>query len=242
MSGTEFVTDADAADPLRIVLVAPPYFDIPPKGYGGVDPRRHEEGRPRRQGLRRPLQRPARARDRARRAQRARAGHVLDQDPWQRPRRRRQAVAPEGHGPRPRRLVALPGVDRRRRGLRAPAAPLHLQGQPQGATRRAAQRPERARRPRHDRRARHRRVRHPLDQEGRRPGRRLVQGRLGAARAQRGAGQRGPLVPQPQAHLGPALHERRHRRPDRRLGAADQPGGARRAHRPRQGREEGGAE
>ena len=37
MSGTELVTDADAADPLRIVLVAPPYFDIPPKGYGGVE-------------------------------------------------------------------------------------------------------------------------------------------------------------------------------------------------------------
>ena len=37
MSGTELVTNADAADPLRIVLVAPPYFDIPPKGYGGVE-------------------------------------------------------------------------------------------------------------------------------------------------------------------------------------------------------------
>ena len=37
MSGTELVTNADAADPLRIVLVAPPYFDIPPKGYGGTE-------------------------------------------------------------------------------------------------------------------------------------------------------------------------------------------------------------
>ena len=37
MSGTELVTNADAADPLRIVLVAPPYFDIPPTGYGGVE-------------------------------------------------------------------------------------------------------------------------------------------------------------------------------------------------------------
>jgi glycosyltransferase involved in cell wall biosynthesis len=36
VSGTELVTNA-AADPLRIVLVAPPYFDIPPKGYGGVE-------------------------------------------------------------------------------------------------------------------------------------------------------------------------------------------------------------
>jgi glycosyltransferase involved in cell wall biosynthesis len=36
VSGTELVTSA-AADPLRIVLVAPPYFDIPPTGYGGVE-------------------------------------------------------------------------------------------------------------------------------------------------------------------------------------------------------------
>jgi glycosyltransferase involved in cell wall biosynthesis len=36
VSGTELVTNA-AADPLRIVLVAPPYFDIPPKGYGGTE-------------------------------------------------------------------------------------------------------------------------------------------------------------------------------------------------------------
>ncbi|WP_199179370.1 glycosyltransferase family 4 protein [Mycolicibacterium goodii] len=28
---------ADVDDPLRIVLVAPPYFDIPPKGYGGTE-------------------------------------------------------------------------------------------------------------------------------------------------------------------------------------------------------------
>ena len=37
MSGTELVTNADAFGPLRIVLVAPPYFDIPPTGYGGVE-------------------------------------------------------------------------------------------------------------------------------------------------------------------------------------------------------------
>ena len=30
MSGTELVTNADAADPLRIVLVAPPYFEFRP--------------------------------------------------------------------------------------------------------------------------------------------------------------------------------------------------------------------
>jgi glycosyltransferase involved in cell wall biosynthesis len=37
VTGTEFVSMADAVDPLRIVLVAPPYFDIPPKGYGGTE-------------------------------------------------------------------------------------------------------------------------------------------------------------------------------------------------------------
>jgi glycosyltransferase involved in cell wall biosynthesis len=37
VSGNEFATTADVADPLRIVLVAPPYFDIPPKGYGGTE-------------------------------------------------------------------------------------------------------------------------------------------------------------------------------------------------------------
>jgi len=40
MRGADFVFPADrsyATRPLRIVLVAPPYFDIPPKGYGGVE-------------------------------------------------------------------------------------------------------------------------------------------------------------------------------------------------------------
>ena len=69
-----------------------------------------------------------------------RQGTHVDQDPRQGPRRRRQAVAPEGHGPRPRRLVALADLDRRRHRLRPLAAPLHVQGQPQGAPRRAAQR------------------------------------------------------------------------------------------------------
>ena len=86
------------------------------------------------------VQRPARARVRARGARRPPAGHARDQDARQGPRRRRQAVAPEGHRPRPRRLVALPDLDRRRHRLRPLAAPLHLQGQPQGAPRRAAQR------------------------------------------------------------------------------------------------------
>lgn len=31
------LTETDSTDPLRIVLVAPPYFDIPPKAYGGTE-------------------------------------------------------------------------------------------------------------------------------------------------------------------------------------------------------------
>ena len=34
MAGNAFV---DSMEPLRIVLVAPPYFDVPPKGYGGTE-------------------------------------------------------------------------------------------------------------------------------------------------------------------------------------------------------------
>ena len=35
MRSTKTVTDG--IDSLRIVLVAPPYFEIPPNGYGGVE-------------------------------------------------------------------------------------------------------------------------------------------------------------------------------------------------------------
>lgn len=37
MSGNGVAVHNNADGPLRIVLVAPPYFDIPPKGYGGVE-------------------------------------------------------------------------------------------------------------------------------------------------------------------------------------------------------------
>lgn len=37
MSGHDFASNAEAVDPMRIVLVAPPYFDVPPKGYGGTE-------------------------------------------------------------------------------------------------------------------------------------------------------------------------------------------------------------
>ena len=63
-------------------------------------------------------------------------------------RRRRQAVAPEGHGPRPRRHDPLADLDRRRHRLRPQPAPLHRQGQPQGPPRRAALRAVGARRAR----------------------------------------------------------------------------------------------
>ncbi len=38
MNGTELVTNADAADPLRIVQVAPPYFDIRPRATAAARP------------------------------------------------------------------------------------------------------------------------------------------------------------------------------------------------------------
>ncbi len=70
-----------------------------------------------------------------------RAGRArLDQDARRGVRRRRQALAPEGHRPRPRRLVALADLDRRRHRIRPHPAQLHLQGQPQGAAGGAAQR------------------------------------------------------------------------------------------------------
>jgi glycosyltransferase involved in cell wall biosynthesis len=37
VSGNDFSINTEAIEPLRIVLVAPPYFDIPPKGYGGTE-------------------------------------------------------------------------------------------------------------------------------------------------------------------------------------------------------------
>src|SRR5690606_42066230 len=31
------LSETESTDPLRIVLVGPPYFDIPPKAYGGTE-------------------------------------------------------------------------------------------------------------------------------------------------------------------------------------------------------------
>ena len=187
-------------------------------------------------GVRRSLQRPARARDGPRRAQRAPRRQRLDEDARRGPRRRRQAVAPEGHGPRPRRILALADLDRRRHDLRPAAAQLHLQGQPQGTPRRAAQRAVGARRARLARDPRPRAVR-----------RRAV-GQAGR-RADRAAGPRAArcslLLGAEQEHIalsfrnlarvvGAAGRGRRRRRRDRRLDAARQRGGARRPDRPRQ--------
>ncbi len=99
-----------------------------------------QEGQARRGRLRRRLPRAARAPERARRAGRPPPRHRRHQDPRDGLRRLGQAVAPEGHRPRPRRLQPLADLDRGRHRVRAPAALLHLQGQPQGAACRAAQR------------------------------------------------------------------------------------------------------
>ncbi len=143
------------------------------------------------------VQRPARARGRGGRAGRAPPRHARDQDARHGPRRRRQAVAPEGHRPRPRRLDALADLDRRRHRLRPAAAPLHRQGQPQGAPRRAALRAVGARR-----RAARSSPSTSADFEApstkkaadadRRPPR-----RLGAGRARRGGVRRRQVLPQP---------------------------------------------
>ena len=86
----------------------------------------------------------ARARGREGRAGRAPAGHVVDQDPRPRRGRARQAVAPEGHRPRPRRHHPGAALDRRRRRVRPASAQLHRQGQPQGAVEGASHRALRA--------------------------------------------------------------------------------------------------
>ena len=64
------------------------------------------------------VQHAARARDRARRAERAPARHRVDQDARRGLGRRCQALAPEGHRPGPRRIVAFADMDRRWHGVR----------------------------------------------------------------------------------------------------------------------------
>ena len=69
-------------------------------------------------GVRGTLQHAARSRDRPRRAQRTAPRHRIDVDARQGIGRWRQAVAPEGHRPRSRRLFALARLDRRWNRLR----------------------------------------------------------------------------------------------------------------------------
>ena len=160
--------------------------------------RRHRR-RPGRRRLRAAVQRPARARGRRGRAGRAPPGHARDQDPRHGLRRRREAVAPEGHRPRPRRHQSRSPIWTGGGTVFGPQpAPLRRQGQPQGAPRRAAQRAVGARRARHDPRRRRGGVRRAVDREGgraaARPSRRLRAGRAGRRRADRGQ-----VLPQPLA-------------------------------------------
>ena len=86
-----------------------------------------------RAALLRAVPRRARLRGGARRAARAPPGHGGDAGPRRGPWRRREAVAPEGHRPRPCRLDPRAALDRRRRRLRPEPARLHGEDQPQGA-------------------------------------------------------------------------------------------------------------
>ena len=128
-----------------------------------------------------------------------RQGTHVDQDPRQRPRRRRQAVAPEGHRPRPRRLEPLADLDRRRH-VFGPS-PRHYTFKVNRKERRAALRSalsvhaERGSlavfdpKPFDD----------AVDQGGREAARRLARraARARARRARRRAGPRRAVVPQP---------------------------------------------
>ena len=94
----------------------------------------------------------------------ARRGHPLHPDPRRGVDDDRQGLAPEGHRPRPRGRPQRPAPLRRRRRLRPEAAPLHGQGQPQGAPEgaaRRAQRPRRAGQRRRPRRLHLQRARRP---------------------------------------------------------------------------------
>ena len=81
-----------------------------------------------------------RPRDGPRRAERSSRGHARSQEPRTRRRRPLEAVAPEGHGPRPRRHDPRAALDGRRRRFPAGNAQLRGQGQPQGAARRVPRR------------------------------------------------------------------------------------------------------
>ena len=87
-----------------------------------------------------------------------RAGHARGEEPRARRRRPREAVAPEGHGSRPRGHDARAALDGRRRRVPADGRELRGEGQPQGAPLRVPRRALAARRQRHLRRPRRLRV------------------------------------------------------------------------------------
>ena len=148
-----------------------------------------------------------------------RQGTHVDQDARQGPRRRRQAVAPEGHRPRPRRLVALA----RSGPAAAPSSAPARATTPSRSTARSAA-PRCAARCRSTPSAARSRSSTPpafddaVDQAGRRAARATgaSQGsRAGRAGRRRGAGAALSL-PQPRARVGAARRGRRRRRPHRR--------------------------
>ncbi len=77
----------------------------------------------------------------------ARAGTKAQKNRGRAPRRRRQALAAEGHRPRARRQHSQPHLDRRRRDLRRQPARLFAEGQPQDVPRCHALDPLRAQPP-----------------------------------------------------------------------------------------------
>ena len=140
-----------------------------------------EEGRlARRGGLRRRGEAAPRARGRPRRAEREAPGHARGEVPRPRLRRPREAVAPEGHGPRPPGHDPRAAVHGRRRRVRAEPALVRGEGEQEGAEGGAPLGVERSRAGRHG--GARRRVRHALDEAGRGAPDRLGQGHADARR------------------------------------------------------------
>ena len=183
---------------------------LTPAGAGGAGSSSggRQEGQTGRGRIRGALQRSAGAPERARRAGRAPPRHRCDEDARDGLRRQRQAVAPEGHRPRPRRLQPLADLDRRWRRLRSAAAQLHLQGQPQGEAHRAAQRAFAARGAGVAGCFRRRCVRGAQNQAGRRAAAGMGRTAADARRAERRGVSGGAVLPQPRARR--RAHAREH--------------------------------
>ena len=111
-----------------------------------------------------------------------RAGTMATQEPRSRLRRALEALAPEGHRPRPRRHDARRPVHRRRPRLRQGAAQLRGQGEPQGGEGRPSLGARRARRRGHARAPRRTELLRALDQARAEPDRGGRPRRAGARR------------------------------------------------------------